>query len=92
MVKAVNDGVVETVSKDTLMGVTVTVKHTDGYVSKYAGLAEDVPVKENQLVKLGDTVGKVGQTAIIEISQEPHLHFEVSLDGKAVDPLTLYDK
>ena len=91
-VKAINDGAVESVTKDDLMGVTVIIKHTDGKRSLYANLADDVSVKAEQLIKQGDTVGKVGQTAIIEISQEPHLHFEVLSDSKNIDPLTLYDK
>lgn len=91
-VVAINDGVVSEVTKDTLMGVTVKIKHTDGYVSTYANLAEEVSVKKDQLIGQGDTVGTIGKTAIIEISEEPHLHFSVSCDGKTVDPLKLYDK
>ncbi len=91
-IKAINDGVVQQVVTDDLMGVTVTIKHTDGTVSLYANLDKDPPVKKDQLINQGDLIGKVGKTAIIEISQEPHLHFEVSRDGKTIDPLTLYDK
>ncbi len=91
-VKAINDGVVQSIETDDLMGATVTIKHTDGNVSKYANLDKDIPLKKDQLITQGDTVGKIGKTAIIEISQEPHLHFEVSLNGKTLDPLTLYDK
>ena len=91
-VKAINDGVVQSIETDDLMGVTVTVKHTDGNVSLYANLENSVLLKKDQLISQGDIIGKVGKTAIIEVAQEPHLHFEVSLDGKNIDPLTLYDK
>lgn len=91
-VVAINDGVISEVATDSLMGVTVKIKHTDGTVSTYSNLADEVSVKKDQLVSQGDTIGKVGQSAIIEISEEPHLHFSVSCDGKTIDPLTLYDK
>lgn len=91
VVKAVNDGVVQSVTKDDLMGVTVVIKHADGNESIYANLGDDVSVKAEQLIKQGDTVGKVGQSAIIEISQEPHLHFEMQCDGQTIDPLKIYD-
>ncbi len=91
-VKAINDGVVESIVTDDLLGVTVTIKHTDGNVSLYANLDDDIKLKKDQLISQGDIVGKVGNTAIIEVSQQPHLHFEVSVDGKNIDPLKLYDK
>ena len=59
-------------------------------VSCAGGEANGMPVVATQTV--ADGIGKVGKTAIIEISQEPHLHFEVSQDGKNIDPLKLYDK
>ena len=91
-VKAINDGVVKSIETDTLMGVTVTVKHTDGNTSLYANLSPELTLKVDQLVKQGDIIGKVGKSAIIESAQEPHLHFEISRNGESVDPLSLYDK
>ena len=91
-VKAVNDGVVEKIVTDDLMGTSVTIRHTDGYASTYANLENGITLKKDQLISQGDTVGKVGKSAIIEVAQEPHLHFEVSYDGKTVDPLKLYGK
>ena len=89
-VKAINDGVVQSIETDALMGVTVTVKHTDGYESCYSNLDSEISLKTGQLISQGDTVGTVGSSAIIEVAQEPHLHFEVCFDGESVDPLTLY--
>lgn len=91
-VKAINDGVVQSIESDSLMGTTVTIKHTDGNVSLYANLDPEIKLKKEQLIYQGDTVGKVGKSAIIEVAQEPHLHFEVSCDGKNLDPLSLFDK
>lgn len=91
-VKAINDGVVQNIEKDSLLGTTVTIKHTDGIVSLYANLDPEVNLKAEQLIYQGDIVGKVGKSAIIEVAQQPHLHFEVSCDGKILDPLSLFDK
>ncbi len=91
-VKAINDGVVKSIETDSLMGVTVTIKHTDGNTSLYANLDPELNLKVDQLISRGDIVGKVGSSAIIETAQEPHLHFEVSCDGQNLDPLTLFDK
>jgi len=40
----------------------------------------------NEIVHQGDTVGAVGDTALFEVAQEPHLHFEVIKDDKVVNP------
>lgn len=91
-VKAINDGVVQSIETDSLLGVTITIKHTDGNVSLYANLDPEINLEVDQLIHQGDVVGKVGKSAIIEIAQEPHLHFEVSCNGKNLDPLALFDK
>jgi murein DD-endopeptidase MepM/ murein hydrolase activator NlpD len=38
-------------------------------------------------VKAGDKIGSVGDTALIEISEEPHLHFELYKDDVCTNPL-----
>ena len=42
-------------------------------------------------IKKGDVIGAVGESAIIEIADEPHLHLEMTLNGEAVDPLDFFD-
>jgi murein DD-endopeptidase MepM/ murein hydrolase activator NlpD len=37
-------------------------------------------------VKKGENIGSVGNTAVFESLDESHLHFEVLIDGKNVDP------
>ena len=91
-VKAINDGVIKSIDTDTFMGVTVTIKHTDGNTSLYANLSPELNLNVDQLVKQGDIIGKVGNSAIIESVQEPHLHFEISRNGEVIDPLSIYDK
>ena len=88
-VVAVNDGVVEKITSDDLFGIVVTIKHTDGKKSTYSNLADDIELEEGQIINRGDIIGTVGDTAISEISDGPHLHFEMSDNGNKIDPLTV---
>ena len=85
-VKAAADGTVASVKNDELMGVTVTIKHTDGYQTVYANLQEKPPVAEGQEVAAGDVIGYVGTTSQAEAKMAPHLHFSVLKDGDVIDP------
>ena len=88
-VVAVNDGVVESIESDDLFGIVVTIKHTDGKKSVYANLEDSVELEKGQIINRSDIVGKVGNTAIYEISDGPHLHFEMSENGEKIDPTTV---
>jgi murein DD-endopeptidase MepM/ murein hydrolase activator NlpD len=85
-VKAVADGVVTDIKNDPRLGVTVIVDHGDGIMSVYCNLASGDAVSPNQKVKQGDYVGCVGNTALFESAEQPHLHFEVLKDNEPVDP------
>ena len=85
-VKTAADGVVKSVEKDELMGVTVVIEHAGGYTTQYSSLQEDPPVAVDQQVKSGEIIGYVGSTAAAESSMGPHLHFSVSKDGQVIDP------
>lgn len=85
-VHAAADGKVEAVFTDDFLGKTVTVRHADGYVTRYANLAEEVAVSVGQTVQAGDVLGTVGQTALLEVGDEPHLHFSVCRYNVSVDP------
>ena len=66
-------------------GNLVTVRHTDGFETRYAHLST-VGVTTGQAVEAGQALGQVGSTGL---SDGPHLHFEVRQDGDAVDPSAL---
>lgn len=85
-VYAAADGTVEAVFCDDFLGQTVTVRHAAGYVTRYSNLAEEVLVTVGQTVQAGDPLGRIGQTALLEVSQEPHLHFAVTRQELSVDP------
>ena len=85
-VLAAADGVVESVFDDDFLGKTVTVRHPEGYVTRYANLAEEVLVSAGQSVKAGEALGTVGNSALLELAQDSHLHFAVFHNGLSVDP------
>ena len=85
-VTAAADGTVYTVYEDEAMGMTVVLRHPDGYTTKYASLAKEVAVKPGDKVTLGQKLGTVGDTALMETALGHHLHFSVSCNGKSVDP------
>jgi murein DD-endopeptidase MepM/ murein hydrolase activator NlpD len=84
---AAADGTVYTVYEDETMGMTVVISHGGGYSTRYSSLAEEVSVKAGDTVTAGQTIGKVGNTALMENAIGDHLHFGVSCNGKAVDPV-----
>ena len=85
-VTAVAGGVVEEIERDDLFGVTVVIKHTDGKRSVYSNLEDSVELEKGQIINQKDIVGKIGETAVYEIADGPHLHFKMTEGGKAIDP------
>lgn len=88
-VKACLDGKINGVYYDPFMGYCVSIEHSDGMVSHYKNLGETLPEStvEGREVKSGDVIGYVGESAMVEFSDEAHLHFEIEVDGDATDPL-----
>ena len=85
-VAAAADGQVYTVYNDDAMGTTVVIRHQDGYVTVYASLAEEVAVSAGDQVTLGQAIGTVGTTALLENALGDHLHFAVLCNDVQVDP------
>ena len=85
-VKAAADGEVYTVYEDEEMGTTVVIRHDGGYTTHYSSLAEEVAVKAGDKVTLGQTIGTVGSTALMESALGDHVCFRVTRDGEIVDP------
>ena len=79
-------GTVYTVYEDETMGMTVVLRHINGYVTKYASLAEEVSVKPGDTVELGQKLGCVGSTALLESAIGDHVHFSVTHNDVPMDP------
>ncbi len=65
-------------------GQMVELNHGNGYVTRYAHNADNL-VAVGDTVKRGDVIARMGDTGR---ATGPNLHFEVLLNGTAVDPLT----
>jgi murein DD-endopeptidase MepM/ murein hydrolase activator NlpD len=63
-------------------GLLVVVEHASGVETRYAHLSSTA-VQPGDSVAAGQTIGRVGSSGR---STGPHLHFEVLLDGKRVNP------
>lgn len=86
VVKAAADGTVKSIKNDPRYGLTVVVEHTNGFTTVYSNLLTAEFVVEGENIKQGQTVGTVGNTASFEISDEAHLHFEITKEGEYLDP------
>ena len=83
---AAADGTVYTVYEDDTMGMTVVIRHQDGYITKYASLAQEVSVKAGDTVTMGQKIGYVGSSALLESAIGDHVHFSVTCNDEPVDP------
>jgi murein DD-endopeptidase MepM/ murein hydrolase activator NlpD len=84
-IRAAGTGYVVDVGDDAIYGRYVRIKHKDGYETLYAH-ASVTSVSIGELVRKKEVIAFSGSTGR---STAPHLHFEILLDGAAVDPLEL---
>jgi hypothetical protein len=68
-------------------GNEIVINHKFGFSSRYAHLSA-IKVKEGERVKRGQIIGAVGSTGR---ATGPHLHYEVLLNGKPVNPSYYFD-
>ena len=86
-IKAAGDGIVERADRYGSFGNYIRIRHANGYKTAYAhlnGFARGI--RKGKRVDQGDIIGYVGTTGR---STGPHLHYEVHLNGSAVNPQTL---
>ena len=91
-VYAAAEGKIVSVEDDPLWGKCVTVEHDGDALSIYRNLSDTLPdsVKVGAKVKTGDLLGAVGDGGVLELADEPHLHFELRVKGVDVDPLEYF--
>ena len=85
-VYATGDGVVKKAGWQSGYGKIIIIDHGFGYQTWYAHL-NDYDVRVGQKVVRGEVIGKVGNTGK---STGPHLHYEVHVKGKVVNPVNYY--
>lgn len=91
-VSVIADGTVSAIIDDPMMGKTVVVNHANGYASTYSNLESEVLCAVGDELKLGDSIGTVGNTAVAELLEPTHLHLELTLDQEQIDPLSVLEK
>lgn len=92
-VMAAADGEITEIYEEPMMGVCVEVAHSGGAVTVYKNLSPDIPdgVEKGMKVSAGTLIGVSGDSALEEISEESHVHFEIKVNGENVDPCDYID-
>jgi len=79
-------GIVERVYEDALMGKTIVIDHQNGFKTVYSNLSSTEMVDNGEFIEKGTIISGVGDSALAESSQEPHIHFQVIKDDVTVNP------
>lgn len=86
-VYAAGNGTIERASRYGTYGNYVRIRHGNGYQTAYAHLSRYGPgIRSGRTVRQGDIIGYVGSTGA---STGPHLHYEVLINGRQVDAMSL---
>ncbi len=86
---AVEDGIVESIYKDDLLlGTEIVVSHDNGMKSVYRFVTEKDGLKVGDSVSKGEVIATVAEPTGNEYKDGAHLHFEIKVDGKNIDPAT----
>jgi murein DD-endopeptidase MepM/ murein hydrolase activator NlpD len=84
---AAGNGTVIKAEWDSGYGRRVELQHTNGYVTAYSHQSRFAPgIRPGARVRQGQVIGYVGNTGL---STGPHLHYEVVVNGRFVDPMRI---
>jgi murein DD-endopeptidase MepM/ murein hydrolase activator NlpD len=81
-IMATGAGIVTMVAKEKNYGNVLKIKHGDGLETRYAHCSK-ILVKKGDIVERNQVIALVGNTGR---STGPHLHYEIRLNGRALDP------
>ena len=89
---AAADGTVQKIWEDPMMGWCVALNHSGDCVTVYKNLSKDLAegLTEGAVIRQGQLLGTVGDSALLEIADEPHLHMEMTVKGLQVNPLDYF--
>lgn len=83
-VLAAGDGIVVFAGRKGGYGNLIELDHGGGLITRYAHLRR-IAIDEHTIVTGGQQIGEIGSTGR---ATGPHLHFEVRVDGRPIDPVT----
>lgn len=84
-VKALADGTILSVETDPLWGKVITIDHGFGIKSRYCGV-EPGDLQKGDEVEVSDVIGTLTDIPC-ELLEGPHLHLEITVNGKFTDPV-----
>lgn len=87
-VYSAESGNIKSIDNHPLWGNCITVEHENGYTTCYKNLSESLPegIETGSYIEKGGIIGTAGNTALVEIGEQTHLHFEMYVNGKPVNP------
>ena len=87
-------GKIKQISDDPMWGKCIWIEHEGDAVSIYRGLADELPagIEVGVSVTEDTLIGAVGEGGVLELADEPHLHFEMKVKGADVDPIEYFSK
>jgi murein DD-endopeptidase MepM/ murein hydrolase activator NlpD len=84
---AAGNGVIEEAKRKGDYGIYARIRHANGYTTAYGHMLKHGPgIEEGAKVRQGQVIGFIGMTGL---TQGPHVHFEVLVNSRHVDPLQL---
>ena len=84
---AAGNGVIIKAGRSSGYGNRIEIQHANGYVTTYSHQSRFANgIEAGVKVKQGQTIGYIGNTGL---STGPHLHYEVLINGRFVDPMTI---
>ena len=85
---AAADGTVGAIWEDPMMGTCLSIEHTGGACSIYKNLSPQLPdgIAVGARVRAGEKIASIGESALAEVAESSHLHYELEVDGVSVNP------
>ena len=88
-VQSILDGTVIEVSNNEILGNTIKIRHENDLISTYQSLSE-INIKVDDVVSRGQIIGLSGTSKLY--NTESNLHFELTYQGKNINPEVYYNK
>ena len=86
VVKAVYQGVIESIETSKLNGTTLILDHGNGLKSVYNSIEVNEDLEVGDSLLKGDSIGVISTNNRLEYKDGAHLHFEVLENGQKIDP------
>ncbi len=84
-IMATGNGIIKSIGRKGGFGRAIVIKHREGYTTLYAHMSRfNKKLRAGSKVYQGEVIGYVGSSGL---TSGPHLHYELKLAGKAIDPM-----